>query len=74
MQIANTNDWILITDPAEIERICRDVLDKNPDKVKKYKGGTEKIYRFFTNQVDKVTDHKADVTLVDETMKRLLGK
>lgn len=58
----------------EIEKICRDILDKNADAVRKYKEGKEKIFYSFKGQVKKVTEGKVNMTLVIITLKELLKR
>ena len=35
------------SDPKELEKIIKNVLEKNLDKVTQYKAGKEKLYGFF---------------------------
>ena len=36
-----------IQDTGEIERLCREVIEKNPDNVAKYRAGNEGVFKFF---------------------------
>jgi aspartyl-tRNA(Asn)/glutamyl-tRNA(Gln) amidotransferase subunit B len=58
---------------AEIERAAREVIEKHPDHVAKYKGGNEGVFKFFVGQVMRATRGQADPQLVNDTLKRLLG-
>ncbi len=40
-----------IQDSGEIERLCREVVEKNPDNVAKYRAGNEGVFKFFVGQV-----------------------
>jgi len=62
-----------ISDTAEIERLCREVLEKNPDNVAKYRAGNEGVFKFFVGQVMRASRGQASPQLVNETLKRLLG-
>jgi len=59
-------------DTAEIERVAREVIEKNPDNVAKYKAGNEGVFKFFMGQVMRATRGQANPQLVNETLKRLL--
>jgi aspartyl-tRNA(Asn)/glutamyl-tRNA(Gln) amidotransferase subunit B len=62
-----------ISDASEIERVCRGVIEKNPDNVAKYRGGNEGVFKFFVGQVMRATRGQANPQLVNETLRRLLG-
>jgi aspartyl-tRNA(Asn)/glutamyl-tRNA(Gln) amidotransferase subunit B len=57
---------------ADIERAAREVIEKHPDNVAKYKGGNEGVFKFFVGQVMRATRGQADPQLVNDTLKRLL--
>ncbi|MBI3663536.1 MAG: Asp-tRNA(Asn)/Glu-tRNA(Gln) amidotransferase subunit GatB [Acidobacteria bacterium] len=58
---------------AEIERACREVVEKNPDNVAKYKAGNDGVFKFFVGQVMRATRGQASPQLVNGTLKRLLS-
>ena len=62
-----------ISDTSEIETIVQKVLDENPDEVRRYKSGDEKLMGFFVGQVMKLTRGKANPKLVNEAIKKLTG-
>lgn len=62
-----------LDDSAEIERVCREVIDANPANVAKYRGGNEGIFKFFVGQVMKATRGQADPQKVNDTLRRLLA-
>jgi aspartyl-tRNA(Asn)/glutamyl-tRNA(Gln) amidotransferase subunit B len=62
-----------IQDTGEIERLCREVIEKNPDNVTKYRGGNEGVFKFFVGQVIRASRGQANPQLVNETLKRLLS-
>ena len=62
-----------ITDAGEIEQACREVIEKNPDNVAKYRAGNEAVFKFFVGQVMRATRGQANPQLVNDTLKRLLG-
>ena len=60
------------SDPKELERIIKGILEKNKTNVEKYKSGKEKIFSFFVGEVMKVSKGKANPQLVNEILKKLL--
>ena len=59
-------------DPKEIEKLIDKVITNNPDKVKEYKSGKDKLFGFFVGQVMKVSGGKANPQLVNEILKKKL--
>ncbi|MFQ5694470.1 MAG: Asp-tRNA(Asn)/Glu-tRNA(Gln) amidotransferase subunit GatB [Terriglobia bacterium] len=62
-----------ITDASEIERLCRQVLEKNADKVEQYKKGKTALLGFFVGQVMKASGAQADPKQVNQTLRKLLA-
>ena len=60
------------SDPKEIEKLIDKVITNNPDKVKDYKSGKDKLFGFFVGQVMKVSGGKANPQLVNEILKKKL--
>jgi len=60
------------SDPKEIEKIISKVILDNPDKVKEYKSGKDKLFGFFVGQIMKVSGGKANPKLVNEILKKKL--
>jgi len=60
------------SDPKELEKIIKEILEKNQNNVEKYKSGKEKIFGFFIGEVMKVSKGKANPQLVNEILKKLL--
>ena len=63
-----------ITDATAIERICREVVEKHPENVAKYRAGNEGVFKFFIGQVMRATRGQANPQQVSDTLRRLLGK
>jgi aspartyl-tRNA(Asn)/glutamyl-tRNA(Gln) amidotransferase subunit B len=59
-------------DASKIEGLCREVMEKNPDNVAKYRAGNEGVFQFFVGQVMRASRGQANPQLVNETLKRLL--
>ena len=62
-----------VTDTAAIEKLCREVLAANLDKVKQYKEGKAALFGFFVGQVMKASRGQANPQQVNEALKRLLS-
>ena len=60
------------SDPKELEKLIDKVINDNPDKVKEYKSGKEKLFGFFVGQAMKISGGKANPQLVNEILKKKL--
>ena len=60
------------SDPKTLESLIDKVISENPDKVKDYKSGKEKLFGFFVGQVMKASEGKANPKLVNEILKKKL--
>src|SRR5258707_13088155 len=56
-----------------IEKAAREVIEKNPDNVAKFKSGNEGVFKFFVGQVMKVTKGQANPQAVNDIVRRLLS-
>jgi aspartyl-tRNA(Asn)/glutamyl-tRNA(Gln) amidotransferase subunit B len=56
-----------------IEQIAREVIEKNPENVAKFKSGNEGVFKFFVGQVIKSTRGQANPQAVNEILKKMLG-
>ena len=62
------------SDPKELEKIVKIVLDKNTEKVQQFKSGKEKLYGFFVGEIMKESSGKANPKLVNDILKKELKK
>ena len=62
-----------VSDTGEIERWCREVIEKNPDNVAKYRAGNEGVFKFFVGQVMRASRGQANPQTVNDALKRLLS-
>ena len=60
------------SDPKAIEALIKKVISDNPEKVKEYKSGKDKLFGFFVGQVMKASDGKANPQLVNDILKKKL--
>ena len=72
-KIVTAQDVAQISDAGEIERLCREVIENNPDNAAKYRAGNEGVFKFFVGQVMRATRGQANPQRVNDTLKRLLG-
>jgi aspartyl-tRNA(Asn)/glutamyl-tRNA(Gln) amidotransferase subunit B len=56
-----------------LEQIAREVMEKNPENVAKFKSGNEGVFKFFVGQIIKATRGQANPQLVNEILKKLLA-
>jgi aspartyl-tRNA(Asn)/glutamyl-tRNA(Gln) amidotransferase subunit B len=63
-----------VSDEGAIEEEVQKILDANPEQVKQYKDGNEKVIGFFVGQVMKSTKGKANPKVVNEILRRLLSE
>ena len=61
-----------VSDPAEIEKIVDEIIEKNENQVKAYRGGNEKLFGFFVGQVMRASGGKANPKIVNEILNRKL--
>lgn len=63
------NNLIQIGDESEIENMVKEVLTENPDSIKQYLEGKDRILGFLVGQVMKKSKGKANPQLVNELIK-----
>jgi len=62
-----------ITDTSAIEKTIDEVMAANPQQLKDYRSGKDKLFGFFVGQVMKLTGGKANPAQVNELLKRKLS-
>jgi aspartyl-tRNA(Asn)/glutamyl-tRNA(Gln) amidotransferase subunit B len=63
-----------ISDTSAIEQAARDVVEKNPDNVAKFRSGNEGVFKFFVGQVMRATRGRANPQAVNEIVRKLLAE
>lgn len=61
-----------VSDPAAIEKIVDEIIEKNENQVTAYRGGNDKLFGFFVGQVMRASEGKANPKIVNEILKRKL--
>jgi aspartyl-tRNA(Asn)/glutamyl-tRNA(Gln) amidotransferase subunit B len=62
-----------ISDMGAIEQAAREVIEKNPDNVAKFRSGNEGVFKFFVGQVMRATRGQANPQSVNEIVRKLLS-
>jgi aspartyl-tRNA(Asn)/glutamyl-tRNA(Gln) amidotransferase subunit B len=62
-----------ISDTSALEQAARDVIEKNPDNVAKFKSGNEGVFKFFVGQVMRATRGQANPQAVNDILRKLLS-
>ena len=63
-----------ISDENEIESLVDNVLSSNPENVKKYKNGKDKLFGFFVGEAMKLSKGKANPKIVNDLIKKKLSQ
>ncbi|XP_031828233.1 glutamyl-tRNA(Gln) amidotransferase subunit B, mitochondrial [Nomia melanderi] len=71
-QIVEQNNWFMISDPNELQKLCLDVIEKNPKIVAKYKRGKVKLFKRLIHEAVKVSNDCADMQKLTQIMTKLL--
>jgi aspartyl-tRNA(Asn)/glutamyl-tRNA(Gln) amidotransferase subunit B len=61
-----------ISDTSAIEQAAREVIEKNPDNVAKFRSGNEGVFKFFVGQVMRATRGQANPQAVNEIVRKIL--
>jgi aspartyl-tRNA(Asn)/glutamyl-tRNA(Gln) amidotransferase subunit B len=61
-----------ISDTSAIEQAAREVIEKNPDNVAKFRAGNEGVFKFFVGLVMRATRGQANPQAVNDILRRLL--
>ena len=72
-EIIAAEGFAQVSDTGEIERWCREVIEKNPENLAKYRAGNEGVFKFFVGQVMRASRGQANPQTVNDTLKRLLA-
>jgi aspartyl-tRNA(Asn)/glutamyl-tRNA(Gln) amidotransferase subunit B len=65
---------VQVSDSGAIETIIDEVIKANPAQAAEYKSGKEKLFGFFVGQVMKASKGKANPDMVNQLLKKKLGK
>ncbi|XP_076241646.1 glutamyl-tRNA(Gln) amidotransferase subunit B, mitochondrial isoform X2 [Calliopsis andreniformis] len=71
-QIVEENNWFLISDDKKLEKVCLEIIEKNPKIVRRYKAGKRKEFRKLLHHVAENTNDCADMVKATKIMTKLL--
>lgn len=60
-------------DTSAIEKAAREVIEKNPENVAKFKSGNEGVFKFFVGQVMKATKGQANPQTINDIVRKILS-
>ena len=63
-----------ISDSDELERLVENALLNNPNQVKQFQEGNQKVIGFFVGQIMKASSGKANPQRVNEILQRKLNE
>ena len=72
LEIIDEKGLSQISDENEIESLVDNVLNSNPENVKKYKNGKDKLFGFFVGEAMKLSKGKANPKIVNDLIKKKL--
>ncbi len=64
---------VQITDEGALITAIQTIIDANPNQLKDYRGGKDKLFGFFVGQVMKATQGKANPKIVNDLLKKMLA-
>ena len=70
LEIIDEKGLSQISDENEIESLVDNVLNSNPENVKKYKNGKDKLFGFFVGEAMKLSKGKANPKIVNDLIKK----
>ncbi len=73
-QIVDEKGLQQVTDQGEIEKVIDEVISDNPNMVKEYLDGKDKLLGFFVGQAMKKTKGKANPKILNDILKNKLNK
>lgn len=71
-QIIERNNWKAINDDAELEMICKRIIEENPTVFKQFKAGKKRAYLKLMNNIARDTNDRAHMKKVSLIMKKLV--
>ncbi|HOJ69233.1 MAG TPA: Asp-tRNA(Asn)/Glu-tRNA(Gln) amidotransferase subunit GatB [Candidatus Hydrogenedentes bacterium] len=63
-----------ISDTSAVETVVRDVVRNHPEQAAQYRAGKEKVFAFFVGQVMKASRGKANPTIVNDLLRKILNE
>ena len=73
-QYIQANNLGMVSDSDLLYKLCEQAIASDPDGVKKYKSGNEKVFGAFVGYVMREMKGKANTAIVNEILKQMLDK
>ncbi len=73
-EIVEAEGLVQVSDSAEIEPLVRRVVADHPKQVAQYKAGKDQVIGFFVGQIMRASRGKANPTLVNELLRKVLAE
>ena len=73
-EIVEAEGLAQISDTSAIEAAAREVIEKNPDNVAKFRSGNEGVFKFFVGQVMRSTRGQANPQALNDILRKLLAE
>jgi aspartyl-tRNA(Asn)/glutamyl-tRNA(Gln) amidotransferase subunit B len=70
--IVEKHGLLQVSDTSALEKMIEDVIASNTEKVAEYRSGKDKLFGFFVGQVMKVSQGKANPSIVNDILKSKL--
>lgn len=70
--VVDGNNWRQMSDDSELEKIVKEIVEKNPKAIEDYKAGKMNSLQFLAGQVMAKTRGTANPSTVQELLKKLL--
>jgi aspartyl-tRNA(Asn)/glutamyl-tRNA(Gln) amidotransferase subunit B len=71
--IVEENGLAQVSDMGELESMCREVIDDNPEPAADFRNGKGTALNFLKGQVMKASRGRANPQIVGELLEKLLG-
>ena len=62
-----------VSDPGELPRLIRTIVDANPEQAAQFRAGKEKVLGFFVGQIMKATQGRANPQQVNSLLREALS-
>jgi aspartyl-tRNA(Asn)/glutamyl-tRNA(Gln) amidotransferase subunit B len=72
-EIVAAEGFAPINDNSALEQVAREIIDKYPDNLAKFKSGNEGVFKFFVGQVMRATRGQASPQAVNDILRKLLS-
>ena len=70
--VVDDNNWRQMSDDSGLEKVIKEVIEKNPKAAGDYKAGKENVLQFLSGQVMAATRGTANPEKVKEIIKKII--